>query len=195
MSATKTQSSPTNSGFPGTTFVPDRGYYLRMIYERDHQFRMDCMQKEPSAQACDIANSFPPDLQGYMHGFSYWLNWCEYKLSMANPFPPNFLGYVHGFGRGKSLSARPGKVSSMDLLHVTARAGPLRKGGCTRMLQSVQECCAKPCYWMLIVAPLRLEVLRVLQKLKYKLLRKDYLQINAFPDLVVVEQEEYPHTL
>ena len=48
---------------------------------------------------------------------------------------------------------------------------------------------------MLVVAPLRLEVLRVLWKLEYKLSRKDYLQINAFPDLVVVEREEYPHAL
>ena len=48
---------------------------------------------------------------------------------------------------------------------------------------------------MLVVVPLRLKVLRVLRKLEYKLLRKDYLQINAFPDLVVVEQEEYPHAL
>ena len=43
---------------------------------------------------------------------------------------------------------------------------------------------------MLVVASLRLEVLRVLRKLEYKLSRKDYLQINAFPDLVVVEQED-----
>ena len=42
---------------------------------------------------------------------------------------------------------------------------------------------------------LRLEVLRVLRKLEYKLSRKDYLQINAFPNLVVVEQEECPHAL
>ena len=48
---------------------------------------------------------------------------------------------------------------------------------------------------MLVVASLRLEVLRILQKLKYKLSKKDYLQINAFPDLVVVEREEYPHAL
>ena len=32
----------------------------------------DCMQKEPSALACDIANPFPPDLWGYMHGFGYY---------------------------------------------------------------------------------------------------------------------------
>ena len=65
----------------------------------------------------------------------------------------------------------------------------------TRTLQSVQECCAKPCHRTLVVAPLRLEVLRVLRKLEYKLSRKDYLQINAFPDLVVVKREEYPHAL
>ena len=39
------------------------------------------------------------------------------------------------------------------------------------------------------------EVLCVLRNLGYKLSRKDYFQINAFLDLVVVEQEEYPHTL
>ena len=44
-------------------------------------------------------------------------------------------------------------------------------------------------------ARLRLEVLRVLRKLKYKLSRKDYLQINVLPNLVVVEREEYPHAL
>ena len=42
---------------------------------------------------------------------------------------------------------------------------------------------------------LRIEVLRVLRKLEYKLSRKDYLQTNAFPNLVVVEQEKYPHAL
>ena len=63
------------------------------------------------------------------------------------------------------------------------------------MLQSVQKCHAKPCHQTLIVAPLRLDILRVLRKLEYKLLKKDYLQINAFPDLVVVEQKEYPHAL
>ena len=83
----------------------------------------------------------------------------------------------------------------MDLLRITVGAGPLGRGGCTRTLRSVQECRAKPCHRTLVVAPLRLEVLRVLRKLEYKLSRKDYLQINAFPDLVVVEQEEYPHAL
>ena len=33
--------------------------------------RNDCMQREPSGLACDIANPFPPDLWGYVHGFSY----------------------------------------------------------------------------------------------------------------------------
>ena len=36
MSATKTQSSSASSGFPGTTFEPDCGYYLRVFYERKH---------------------------------------------------------------------------------------------------------------------------------------------------------------
>ena len=48
---------------------------------------------------------------------------------------------------------------------------------------------------LLLSKRLRLEVLRILRKLEYKLLRKDYLQTNAFPNLMVVEQEEYPHAL
>ena len=76
----------------------------------------------------------------------------------------------------------------------------------------LNQCHVKSCHRIYVVAPLiqtlkirspmcltearsRLEVLRVLRKLEYKLLRKDYLQINAFPNLVVVEQEEYPHAL
>ena len=59
----------------------------------------------------------------------------------------------------------------------------------------IQERHAKPCHQTLVIAPLRLEVLHVLQKLEYKLLRKDYLQINTFPDLVVVERERYLHVL
>ena len=54
------------------------------------------MQKKPSALACDIANPFPPDLWGYVHGFSYWL---IYELVMY----------------GKSLSAGPCEVSCIDL--------------------------------------------------------------------------------
>ena len=46
----------------------------------------------------DLANPFPPDLSGYVHGFSYWLIY-ELELVMY----------------GKSLSAGPCKVSSMDL--------------------------------------------------------------------------------
>ena len=29
----------------------------------------------------------------------------------------------------------------------------------------------------------------------HRLIKKDYLQINTFPDLLVVEQKEYPHVL
>ena len=114
---------------------------------------------------------------------------------MANSFPPNFSDYVHGFGHqpkglivrySKSLSVGSGEVLSMNLLRVTVGAGPLGRDGCTRTLRSVQECHAKPCHQTLVVTLLRLEVLYVLQKLEYKLLRKDYLQINAFPDLVMV---------
>ena len=50
----------------------------------------------------------------------------------------------------------------------------------------VQERRAKPCHLTLVVTLLRLEVLRVLRKLEYKLLGKDYLQINAFFVPVVV---------
>ena len=42
---------------------------------------------------------------------------------------------------------------------------------------------------------LRLEVLYVLRKIEYKLSRKNYLQTNAFSNLVVVEQEDYLHAL
>ena len=42
---------------------------------------------------------------------------------------------------------------------------------------------------------LRLEVLPILRKLEYKLSRKNHLQTNAFPNLVVVKQEEYPYAL
>ena len=63
----------------------------------------------------------------------------------------------------------------MDLLRVTAGAGLLGRGGCTKTLQNVQKCRAKPCHQTLVVAPLRLEVLRVLRKLEYKLSRKEYL--------------------
>ena len=83
----------------------------------------------------------------------------------------------------------------MDLLRVTAGAEPLERGRCTRTLRSVQEYHAKLCHRMLVIAPLRLELLCVLRKPEYKLSRKDYLQINAFPDLMVVEQEQYPHAL
>ena len=97
--------------------------------------------------------------------------------------------------KARSLNATLSTIIIICYIYVTARAGPLGRGGCTRTLRSVQECRAKPCYRMLVVAPLRLEVLRVLWKLEYKLSRKNYLQINAFPDLVVVEREEYPHAL
>ena len=139
-----------------------------------------------------------------MYRFSYWLNWCGHKLSMANPFPSDFSSYVHGFGHqskdsivkyGKFLSAGPGEVLSMDLLCVATRARPLERDGCIRTLQSIQECRAKPCHWTVVVAPLRLEVLRILQKLEYKFTRKDYLQNNTFSDLVVMERKEYPHAL
>ena len=60
---------------------------------------------------------------------------------------------------------------------------------------NIQECRAKPCHQTLVVVPLRLEVLHILRKLEYKLLRKDYLQINIFPDLMVVKQEKYLHAL
>ena len=39
----------------------------------------DCMQKESSALACEIANPFPPDLWGYVHGFCYQPARCLVK--------------------------------------------------------------------------------------------------------------------
>ena len=53
------------------------------------------MQKELSALTCEIANPFPPDLWGYMHGLAIDL---IYDLTVY----------------GKSLSAGPSEVSSMD---------------------------------------------------------------------------------
>ena len=54
------------------------------------------MQKKPLALTCEIANPFPPDLWGYVHGLAIDL---IYELAVY----------------GKSLSARPSEVSSMDL--------------------------------------------------------------------------------
>ena len=80
-------------------------------------------------------------------------------------------------------------------IYVTARIRLLGWGGCIRTLQSIQKCCAKLYHQTLVIVSIRLEVLYVLQKLEYKLSWKNYLQINAFLDLVMVEQEEYPHAL
>ena len=71
MSATKTQSSPPSFGPPGTIFELDCNYYLCVFYENINWESHDCMQKEPSVLACDIANPFPPYLWGYVHGFGY----------------------------------------------------------------------------------------------------------------------------
>ena len=71
MSATKTQSSPASSSFPGITFKSNRGYHLRIFHERKEQFRIEYMQIEPSALAYNIVNLFLPDLRGYVHGFNY----------------------------------------------------------------------------------------------------------------------------
>ena len=82
-----------------------------------------------------MANSFPPDFWGYVHGFIYWLNWCGHKLSMANLFLPDLWGYEYRFGYqsqgliaplapyrsqweepwSKYLSAGPCEISSLDL--------------------------------------------------------------------------------
>ena len=89
----------------------------------------------------DIANPFPPDLWGYVHGFGYWSIWCWHELAMyGKSFPPDLWGYV-GFDyqpawlahytsqgeqswthwrygkslSGKPLSAGPYEVSSIDL--------------------------------------------------------------------------------
>ena len=95
----------------------------------------------------------------------------------------------------RNLNATLLTIIIICYIYVTAGAEPLGRGGCTRTLRSVHECHAKPYHQTLVITPLRLEVLRILRKLEYKFSRKDYLQINAFPDLVVVEREEYPHTL
>ena len=63
--------STSKSWSPDTTFKLDCGYHLRVIYENINEESHDCMEKEPSALACDIANPFPPDLWGCVHGFSY----------------------------------------------------------------------------------------------------------------------------
>ena len=78
-SATETQSSPPSPSPPGTTSAVTTYASSKLI-----------------ALACDIANPFPPDLWGYVHGFSYWL---IYELVMY----------------GKSLSAGPCEVSCIDL--------------------------------------------------------------------------------
>ena len=97
--------------------------------------------------------------------------------------------------KARSLNATLPTIIIICHFYVTVGAGPPGRSRCTRTLQSVQECCAKPCHRTLVVALLRLKVLRVLRKLEYKLSRKDYMQINAFLNLVVVEREEYPHAL
>ena len=57
-----TWSSATESLGPlGTTFKPNCGYHLRIFYENIQESH-DCMQKEPSTLAFDIANPIPPDL-------------------------------------------------------------------------------------------------------------------------------------
>ncbi len=67
----------------------------RWASRRPYKFQ-DYMQKKPSAWAM-IANSFPPDLVRFWAWI--WPPkklWC--KLVVANLFPPNLWGYVHGFG-------------------------------------------------------------------------------------------------
>ena len=54
------------------------------------------MQKEPLALTCEIANPFPPDLLGYVHRLAIDV---IYELAVY----------------GKSLSAGPSEVLSMDL--------------------------------------------------------------------------------
>ena len=68
------------------------------------------MQKEPSALACDIANPFPPDLWGYVHGF------------------------VHKLGiQSKPRGYAPGNnIDSLCFSRVTAGAGHHQEGAGVR---------------------------------------------------------------
>ena len=67
LSATKTQSSPPSSGPPSTTFELNCGYHLRIFYEDIKWESYDYI----ISTGLDIANPFPPDLSGYVHGFIY----------------------------------------------------------------------------------------------------------------------------
>ena len=94
--ATEIQSPPPSPSPPGIAFELDCSYHLRVIYENINSESHDYIQKEPSALACNIANPFPLDLWDYVYILAVDL---IYELVVY----------------GKSLSARPSEVSSMDL--------------------------------------------------------------------------------
>ena len=130
-------------------------------------------------------NPFPLDLWGYVHGFGYQTEGSIAPLAHYNPlksisYAPddNIIRYVFCMSLPEQDTTRKGRgyKNAMQMLR-KCNAAEVRRH--TRMLH--KECRAKPCHRTLVVTPLRLEVLRVLRKLEYKLSRKDYLQINAFP--------------
>ena len=76
-SATETQSSLPSSGPPGTTSKFNCGYRQRVsskkilapVQDSTRNLMTACRKNLP--HGLDIANPFPPDLSGYVHGFSY----------------------------------------------------------------------------------------------------------------------------
>ena len=62
MSVIKTRSASPSSSPPGTFLEHERAYHPHVFYEDIEWESHDCMMKEPSTLAYDIANPFPPDL-------------------------------------------------------------------------------------------------------------------------------------
>ena len=84
------------------------------------------MQKEPSALACDIANPFPPDLWGYVHGFGH-------KLGIISK-PQHTI-------KARSLEATlPAIILIRDVFsRVTAGAGHHQEGAGVRVFPWYKE--------------------------------------------------------
>ena len=70
LATTKTYSLPPSSGSSGTTFEFNCGYRPHVFYETSNRNLMTTCKKN-LPHGLDIANRFPPDLWGYVHGFSY----------------------------------------------------------------------------------------------------------------------------
>ena len=104
LSAIETQSSPSSFGPCGTTFRLGYSYTplsstAITTYASSRKYQLgshDCIQKEPLALACNIANPFPLDLWGYVHGLA---------IDLISELVTH----------GKSLSTKPSEVSNMDL--------------------------------------------------------------------------------